>query len=174
MRENFTALSNSLFNTSKFEDLFRACALLSLACSAGVFFGRGNVLHAKAPCWNSKREEKIGRVNRSGVGAGERRENAILISPLPPPPVLLSPQHLPWGLLFLLSLIFPRHNIKDGGYNSTNVNKQLSPAQNTPALQAISSPATFLTGNHVYKSDLTRSLLRLRQQEIWVWDYSSF
>ena len=38
-------------------------------------------------------------------------------------------------LLFLLSLIFFRHN-KDGGYNSTNINRQLSPAQNTPALQA--------------------------------------
>ena len=37
-----------------------------------------------------------------------------------------------WGLL---SLIFLRHN-KDGGYNSTNINKQLSPSQNTPALQA--------------------------------------
>ena len=37
--------------------------------------------------------------------------------------------------VFLLSLIFLRHN-KDGGYNSTNINKQLSPAQNTPALQA--------------------------------------
>ena len=39
------------------------------------------------------------------------------------------------GLLFVLSLIFLGHN-KDGGYNSTNINKQLSPAQNTPALQA--------------------------------------
>ena len=54
---------------------------LKVACSAGVFFGRANVL------------------------------------------------------IFLLSLIFLRHN-KDGGYNSTNINKQLSPAQNTPALQA--------------------------------------
>ena len=45
----------------------------------------------------------------------------------------------PLGLLFLLSLIFLRHN-KDGGYNSTNINKQLSPAQNTPALQAIQLP----------------------------------
>ena len=35
-------------------------------------------------------------------------------------------------------LIFLRHNIKDGGYNSTNINKQLSPAQNTAALQATS------------------------------------
>ena len=42
---------------------------------------------------------------------------------------------LPLGLLFLLSLIFLRHN-KDGGYNSTNINKQLSPAENTPTLQA--------------------------------------
>ena len=46
---------------------------------------------------------------------------------------------LPLGLLFLLFLIFLRHN-KDGGYNSTNINqinKELSPAQNTPALQAM-------------------------------------
>ena len=35
---------------------------------------------------------------------------------------------------------------------------------------ALSSPVTFLTGDHVYKSDLTRSRLRLRQQEIWVRD----
>ena len=35
------------------------------------------------------------------------------------------------GLLFLLSLIFLRHKIRDGGYNSKNINKQLSPAQNT-------------------------------------------
>ena len=36
----------------------------------------------------------------------------------------------------MLKLIFLRHNIKDGGYNSTNINKQLSPAQITPAMQA--------------------------------------
>ena len=50
-----------------------------LACSAGVFIGRENVLLAKAPWWNSKREEEMGRVKRSGDGAGsqqgERREN---------------------------------------------------------------------------------------------------
>ena len=39
----------------------------------------------------------------------------------------------PQGLLFLLSLIFPRHNIKDGGFNCTNINNQLSPAKKTPA-----------------------------------------
>ena len=41
----------------------------------------------------------------------------------------------PKGLLFLLSPIFHCHKIKDGGYNNTNTNK-VSPAQNTPALQA--------------------------------------
>ena len=34
----------------------------------------------------------------------------------------------------------------------------------------LSAPVTFLTGNHVYKSDLTKSRLRLHQQEIWVLD----
>ena len=34
------------------------------------------------------------------------------------------------------SLIFLHHNIKDSSYNSMNINKQLSPAENTPALQA--------------------------------------
>ena len=50
---------------------------------------------------------------------------------------------VPQGLQFLLSLIFLRHN-KDGGYNSTNINKQLSPAQNTPALQANSNQSWVL------------------------------
>ena len=73
----------------------------------------------------------MGRVKRSGLGGQERRENAVFVFPLPfpLPSFLLSPQHLPLGLLFLLSLIFPRHN-KDGGYNSTNINqinKELSP-----------------------------------------------
>ena len=84
-----------------------------LACSAGVFFGRANVLLAKAHVETRKEGRKWGE----SKGAG----------------------HLPLGLLFLLSLIFLRHN-KDGGYNSTNINKQLSPAQNTPALQAIQLP----------------------------------
>ena len=52
----------------------------------------------------------------------------------PPLPFLLSPQHLPQGLIFLLSPIFLCYKIKDSGYNTTNINK-LSPAQNTPALQ---------------------------------------
>ena len=43
-------------------------------------------------------------------------------------------------LLFLLSPIFLCHKTKDGGYNNTNINKQLSPAQNTPALQAADLP----------------------------------
>ena len=48
---------------------------------------------------------------------------------------------VPLGLLFLLSLIFLGH-IKDGGYNSTNINRQLSPAQKTPALQATLETST--------------------------------
>ena len=57
-------------------------------------------------------------------------------SPLPLPPFLLSPSHLLWGLLFLLSPIFHCHKIKDGRYNNiTNTNK-VSRTQNTLALQA--------------------------------------
>ena len=64
--------------------------------------------------------------------------------------------HLPLGLLFLLSLIFLRHH-KDGGYISTNINKQLSPAQNTPALQATGAE-TQLSATHC----LVRSRLRVK------------
>ena len=66
----------------------------------------------------------------------EKWGESIFFSPPPPlfPSFALEPT-LRVRLLFLLSLIFLRHN-KDGGYNSTNINKQLSPAQNTPALQA--------------------------------------
>ena len=39
------------------------------------------------------------------------------------------------GLQFVLSPIFHSHKIKDGGYNNSNTNK-VSPAQNTPTLQA--------------------------------------
>ena len=42
-----------------------------VACSAGVFVGRANVLLTKAPCWNSKKGEKMGPVKRSRVGGGE-------------------------------------------------------------------------------------------------------
>ena len=83
-----------------------------VACIADVSSGTQMFLLAKAPCWNRREEEK-GRV----------------------PPFLLSPSHLPLGLLFLLSSIFHCHKIKDGGYNNANTNK-VSPTQNTPALQA--------------------------------------
>ena len=56
------------------------------------------------------------------------------------------------ALLFLLSPIFLCHKIKDGGYNNTNINKQLSPAQNTLALQAADLPlsrhALYQPTNH--------------------------
>ena len=80
-----------------------------------------------------KRGENGVSQKERGRGRGEREEK--IFSPLPLPSFLFSPSHLSLGLLFVLSLIFLRHN-KDGGYNSTNINKQLSPAQNTPTLQA--------------------------------------
>ena len=52
----------------------------------------------------------------------------------------------------LLSPIFLCHKIKDGGYNNTNIDK-LSPAQNTPALQAII--------NHVYHQKNNKRVLLL-------------
>ena len=131
----------------------RGCeAYLSIACSAGVFIGRARmVLIAKAPCWNSRREEEMGRVKGRGRGRGERRENLQLIDrhqstppsrtnqelrlpaygvsqknnvigqayfflPLPLPPLLFLPSHLPSGLILLLSPIFLCHRIKDGGF----------------------------------------------------------
>ena len=49
------------------------------------------------------------------------------------------------GLLFLLSLIFLSHEIKDGGCNNTNMDKLL-PTQNTPALQAtFETDTTYVT-----------------------------
>ena len=53
------------------------------------------------------------------------------------------------------NLIFLRHNIKDSGYSSTNITKQLSPAQNTPALQArplVNSVHLVLTAGHTQKA----------------------
>ena len=52
----------------------------------------------------------------------------------------------------LLSPIFLCHKIKDGGYNNTNINK-LSPAQNTPSLQAII--------NHIYHQKNNKTALLL-------------
>ena len=80
-----------------------------------------------------KLENKMGRVKMSGVGGGKREEKtAYFFSPPLFPSFALAPT---LRVLFLLSLIFVRHN-KDGGYNITNIKKQLSPAPNTPALQA--------------------------------------
>ena len=61
-------------------------------------------LPAKAPCWNFP--------NRGGNGTSQR-------------------EHLPQGLLFLLSPIFHCHRIKDGDHNNTNTNK-VSPTQIRP------------------------------------------
>ena len=62
-----------------------------------------------------------------GAGEGPAKEKRIFAL------LLLSPLHLFQGLLFLLSRIFLWHKTKDGSFNSTNINKKLSPGQNTPA-----------------------------------------
>ena len=49
-----------------------------VACSAGVFFGRANVLLAKAP----KRGENGASQKARGRGRGVRRENVYFFSPL--------------------------------------------------------------------------------------------
>ena len=90
-----------------------------LACSAGVFFGRANVLLAKAPCWNSRLRRESG---------------ASIFLPSPSPLSFFHPSTYPKGYYFYSLFIFLHHNIKDCGYNSTNTNKQLSPAQNRPSV----------------------------------------
>ena len=50
----------------------------NIACSAGVFIGRARmVLIAKAPCWNSRREEEMGRVKGRGEGAGRKKRKQL-------------------------------------------------------------------------------------------------
>ena len=51
-----------------------------LACSASVLFGGVHVFLAKALRWNSKSEEKMGRIKRNGEGGGgegERRKKRL-------------------------------------------------------------------------------------------------
>ena len=85
----------------------------------------------------------MGRVKRSGGGSGERRFFLSSPSPL----YFFRPSTYPQGYYFFL-----RHN-KDGGYNSTNINQQLSPAQNMPALQASLSFQQNICNKPNYRSD---------------------
>ena len=77
-----------------------------LAYSAGVFFGRANVLLANAPCWNSKLRGESG---------------ASIFSPLPLS--FFHPSTYPKGYYFYSLFIFLHHNIKDCG---TTVRTQTS------------------------------------------------
>ena len=116
-----------------FLDIWEASFLVTyeLACSAGVFIGHTNVLLTEVPCWNSKREEKMGRVT----------------------PTL--------RVYFLLYLIFLHHNIKDGGYNSTNITMQLLLTQNTPTLQATYEQPVTLCNKKICYNWLNWSILTL-------------
>ena len=63
--------------------------------------------------------------------------------------------------LFLLYLIFLRHNIKDGSYNGTNITKQLLLTQNTPALQASHEQPVTLCNKKICYNWLNWSILTL-------------
>ena len=52
----------------------------------------------------------------------------------PPPPFPSFALAPPLKVTIFTPPNFLRQNIKDGRHNNTNINKQLSPAQNTPAL----------------------------------------
>ena len=113
--------------------------MFSLACSAGVFFKRA-ICSRKRHVETSRREEEMGRVKGNGEGAERKKRN---FSPLPPPLSFFRPRTYRKGYYFILSPIFHRHKIKDGGYNNvTNTNK-VSPTQITPALQAMFSQASI-------------------------------
>ena len=83
----------------------------------------------------SKERRKWDKSNEVWEGVErEKRKHFFVPSPPPFPFFALAPT---LRVTILLSLIFLHHKIKDGGYNNTNINKQLSPTENTPALQAI-------------------------------------
>ena len=75
----------------------------------------------------------MGRVRRSGARF-----------PLPFPPFALEPT---LRVTILLSLIFSRHEIKDGGYNNLKIKKKFSPAQ------ALFISRKVVTGRRVIRPD---------------------
>ena len=86
-------------------------------------------------------------------GWGEREDKTPYFSSFPLPLSFFCPSTYPKGYCFYSSLIFLRHKIKDGGYNKMNINKQLSPAKNIPALQAKSADAL-----HIQRREKTKEL----------------
>ena len=81
--------------------------------------------------------EGAGRVPAYGVSQKNSDIGQVYFFSSPPPTFpSFTLAHTLKGLLFLLSPIFLWHKIKDGGYKNANINKRLSPAQNTPALRA--------------------------------------
>ena len=70
--------------------------------------------------------------------------------------------------VFLLSLISLRHN-KDGSYKSTNINKQLSPAQNTPLLQATPKLDVF-SSNGVEFIELAKCAIFSTSCDCAIWE----
>ena len=107
---------------------------VSIACSAGVFFGRANVFACESAILKLTEERrKWGESKGAGRGRGERREN-----PLPLPLSFFRPRTYPKGYYFYSpqSSTVIKSKMAATGYNNTNMNK-VSPTPNTPALQAI-------------------------------------
>ena len=96
--------------------------------------------HVETP--NERRKRGESKAAGEGVRRG-RRENAVFFSSLPLSLSFFCPSTYSKGYCFYSSLIFLRHKIKDGGYNM-NINKRLSHAKNTSALQAKSADALHI------------------------------
>ena len=77
----YTLLKSCMHCTLKMRQRLKSLtSKLAIACSAGIFFGRANILPTKLPCRNSKREESH---KEPGEGAG-REKRKFFFSPLPP------------------------------------------------------------------------------------------
>ena len=98
--------------------------------SVGVFFRRAKFFARESAMLKLQiRGRNEGSQRGGGKGTGREKRKRVFS---PYPPLFLSPLHLTWGLLFLLSPIFLCHKIENDGCNETNINKQLF----THALQA--------------------------------------
>ena len=132
---------------------------LSLACSAGVFFGRANVLLAKSATLKlEKNGENQASLKERERGWGERRFF------LPSPSFLLSPQHLPFPTLRVTIFTLPnlpvirwplqRYEHKQAAislhcrlvyhFNKTSVTSQTTEATETKSPKLLSSRAPFI------------------------------
>ena len=133
---------------------------LPIPCSAGVFFLWARKCFARESAMLKAQRRKGNGASQKERGRGsEREEKTFLFLPSQSP--------------FLLSF-FSRHEIKDGGYNNTNINKKLSLAQNKPALQGkLLRPSLFREKllQVERSSALTRATLQLGEPTFHTFPY---